>query len=282
MNASKGEGGLWLLAFGKQDRQRSSVDNYGYRNNALGTSVGLDVKVKPGLFVGAGVEINQGLLTIDEDGGDGRIRSYSLLGYGTYYHGPLHIDLSLAASLNYYHINRKINIMNMPTRIANSHHKGYSFTPHFRAGYKIPLPDFVFEPFAGIDYVFQNQQSYQESGAQSLNFNVQGRRSRFARIEGGVNAIKEFKQHSSKIELIGKLSYVYRQSWNSGDISATMVGQTEILNITGTSRKQHLISPGVEGNYVTADNFSLGLALNTEIGPNYSSKQATIKFTKRY
>jgi|GEM_PF-6376297 len=281
---SNGQGGMWVHTMGQHIRQKERSDNYGYHANTGGIIAGLDKQISSSIYAGIGIGHSQSHLKLDRGGGTGHIKSYFATLYTTYFKGPLHIDAALLGGVGQHKMNRTISFTGFKERAAKNTHSSYEIAPHIGAGYKIPVFKTIeIEPFAGVDYTMQKEKGYQETGANSINYYIRPKLSRYLRTESGLNVIKTTSYEGYKVSLIAKIGYVYKKSWNLNTVQASLIGyDSNILNVTGANVHSHQVSPGLEATIAAPSNTAVAVRYNAELGKSYTNHQLMLKVNKKF
>lgn len=170
-------GTLWGKGFIGVGNIDGDANAGGYRHETIGTTLGID---RPISIAGSnwlvGVAAGMGYSKIDYDGGSdqGEVDYYrfSLYGDGPIFGNAFDLSIQTGYTLSHHDLTRNINIGAL-RRQANADFYGHRFslsttlshTPHVWDNWSIT-------PFASFDAGFDKQESYRETGAGSLNLNV--------------------------------------------------------------------------------------------------------------
>jgi len=167
--------GIWLDAFGQWGEQDASDGFSGYDFNTRGASLGLD-----GIFSGryiAGINLGYAAADLDSDDGQGKSDINSLYAslYGSYFTERMYIDAVLSYGRQDIESERQIRIGSIE-RVASSDHKADAYSAFIEGGYNVKLDQWALQPFGNLQYLYLNEDSFRENGADSLDQLVDARR----------------------------------------------------------------------------------------------------------
>jgi autotransporter-associated beta strand repeat len=278
LHHSNGQGGMWLHTLGQYAKHKRQN---GFTAKAAGALAGMDTKLATGVFMGGGMGVTQTHLSFARNGGHGHVRSYYAMGYGTFFTGAWHMDVSVVAALNRLRMHRAIAISGLEPRTASNRHNGYEVTPHLGIGYSIPVQAYTLEPFMGVDYVWQREEGYREQGAGSLNCALPSRHSSLLRSEAGLSLTRSFKLEAHTLTLQGKLSYVNKHARKVRSL-ASFIDQQGRFTLSNNARTQHQIAPGVEATVQDHSRLYVSVRYNAELSKTAKAHQVTLKLGKKF
>jgi outer membrane autotransporter protein len=140
----------------------------------LGTAVGADRELGPGVRVGFAFGAATGRSEIDRDANARRldVSSVDLGAYGQWATGfGIVLDGVLAASLGRYESDRRVRFGTL-ARTTDAGYLGQELAATATARYPVALGPLVVEPEAGLRWSWARQPSFEESGAGSLDLEV--------------------------------------------------------------------------------------------------------------
>jgi outer membrane autotransporter protein len=166
--------GAWIDGFGKWADQDADRGFTGFTSSIGGLGVGIDNLVDDGFLVG--VSFGQGHTTIhlDHDRGRGDIDSYFGSLYGSLFDERSYIDVALSYGRQSFD-NARLVEDGALIESAESSHNGDLFSAYTEAGFNIEMKDLVVQPFVALEYIYLDEESYDESGASGVNLLVDGR-----------------------------------------------------------------------------------------------------------
>ena len=242
--ASNKDGGIWVQALGRGNKQDSVASLPGFDAKTGGLMVGIDRKISQNFIIGAGLGNMTNKVHWKNNGGHGRINGGIATIYGTWFTDGFYVDGALTGGFNHYKINRNI-IFTGINKTAKSKHNGLEFTPHLGIGYEINMSCYAVEPFATVDWAYVRDKRYSESGAGVLDLNVNSRKSSGLRSEFGGILSKDIKIEEGVFAAELKLSYVQKNPVKKGSLVEGLSGQSTTFGVDDNNKAQHLFSPGV-------------------------------------
>ena len=117
----------------------------------------------------------------------GYVGLYSRLNQDNFY-----MNLAILGACNSYDTSRDINFSTINRR-AVSNHDGSQLLTHASLGYWLTQSHFDYSPYVNFDYVYQHENGFTESGAQSLNLQVDSKNSGIVQSEFGITFQKSYQ-----------------------------------------------------------------------------------------
>jgi uncharacterized protein with beta-barrel porin domain len=171
------------------------------------------------------------------------------------------------------HFNERRNIIYPGVdETAKNNHNGTQLISHFDTGFNIGVSGITIRPFDGLDWIFQRENSYRETGGGAYDLFVTNNRANMLRNEFGLAlaACNCFQTWSANLDL--KFSWV-REVRVSGQTSqsAFLLAPKASFFSTGYFPNRNLFSFAAAINVVSCDEFFTGnLYYNGNFGKNYS------------
>lgn len=260
---------FWIEGKGDFFKQNVSGVNVGLHAWSGYVMTGVDMEMNPVLVVGAAAGYSYSSATWQQERGNGEIQIGYVSFYGTGKLGDVAANLILLGSFNFYDQTRRIYCANIG-RQANSNVKGDIFEVHFDASRKWVQDAGAIAPFLSFDYFYSHQDSFQESGAQSLDLLVQA--SHNGLLRGEVGLFLTLCSFYAVMDL--KLSYIRQDSIQSRTYTAQLVGTSNKFTTPGIEPVKNLFSPVFTMAYTrpcTSNCTSLRVSaiVGAEIGSNF-------------
>lgn len=155
---------------------------------------------------------------------------------------------------------------------AKSSHNGYQGDFHFAFGYDYETGPWTVEPFGSLDWAYLVEAEFKEKGAAPFNMNQKSHLSSMLRSEAGLSAYYEDLYDWGVCVFNGKLSYVNKAPFNTGRISAFIVGAPGSFTVTSFTT-QNLVSPGAQVFIKGNNNIYGSLTYDGEFGSGYIFNQ---------
>lgn len=210
---------FWVSLAGNWTEQRPADHNVGYTAPAIGFTTGFDGKIADNLFLGLAVEYGHVWFDWKEDRGSTTINRVSAGPYLSYVGRFGYVNTSILGSFAHFRTWR-----NIPTfhRTAESSHDGETLMPHLDAGVVFhPAKGVSLTPFAALDLLYGWEDTYQETGAESLNFTIASSSSTLLRSEVGLKISKcAVRSHTKWVHDL-KASWVRESRFHGKDLTAT-------------------------------------------------------------
>jgi outer membrane autotransporter protein len=187
--------GAWIDGFGKWADQDADGGFSGFSSNVSGVGAGLDNLIDDGFL--AGVSFGQAHTTIDldDDRGHGDIKSYFGSLYGSLFSERSYLDMALSYGRQSFDNSRLVEVGEL-TEVAESSHNGDVFSAYAETGCNIDMQKWLVQPFAGLQYIYLNEESYDESGASGVNLLVDGRKTESLVSDLGMRFTRPFEGKS--------------------------------------------------------------------------------------
>ncbi len=228
----QGKNGLWFNAFGQwgdQDEENRYHWNGGYTGYDYfmrGATLGFDHALTDKLMAGVSIGYSRADINLNRHQGSGYIKN--LLGsiYGSYFNKNLYIDGALSYGRNWYDSQRLITIGPIQ-RKAYSEHDGDLFSAYLGAGYYFDIKKWLIGPFASLQYIYLDEESFREKGADSLSLRIDDRQTDSLISELGLRLARVFNVKYGS--LIPELSAAWLHDFDIDDrvITSSFAGSPE-------------------------------------------------------
>ena len=226
-----------------------------------------------------------------EEGGAGRanLNQGYLTAYGTVARDNWYLDLALWGG--YYSANnrRRISFPGVD-ETARSRIQGWQIAPHIEAGYcgfkwkKCHADWFNSDAFVMGDFVVNSEGSFKERGANEFDMGQKKRSCSFFRGETGLRFYEVLECNWGSLVLKEKGSYAYQKAFQTGIITAYLLGSPGSFTVATLTGAQNLgvaefstlfIPTGSKAPYVD-------IRYQGEFGSRYQSHQGMVEMGKDF
>ena len=186
---------IWINPLGSVYSQKSRLElgqeAIGFTNHIYGVTAGID-HLNNDWTLGFGLGYSSSHLHWKNQAGKARADSGYLGPYMRYDCGSFYFDLLVLGAGNFYDVDRKIVFPGI-SRIASSHPTTWDLSESILAGFKLePFYRFFVQPEFLVDQLNIFQESFQESGANSINLSVKRKYAAFIRSLINLKFAKEW------------------------------------------------------------------------------------------
>ena len=187
-----------------------------FRN--IGLTAGTDYRFTRNLIAGVMAGYNRTRSDLDTLGSTAAISSYTLGAYGTYYRKGFYVDGLVNYGWNNTDKDRRI-VYTGVDRTATSDQAGKTWTFSGGAGYDYQWRDWIFTPKLTVDYIRLATDDYTESGADSLNLQVNGQNSKV--FLGQIGGTATYVWKTDRATVLPRLWVMYGREFDPADSLAT-------------------------------------------------------------
>ncbi len=160
-------------SFGDKD---ATARETGFDSDTQGITAGLDYRFTDGLVLGAAVGYLASNADFSSSGGDLEADGYSLSAFGSYYvSDKFYIDIIGSHGQNDYETTRNIVFPGVAAT-AEGNNDGDQFDVSISGGYNFNKAAFSFGPYFRVDYTKLKIDGFSETGADTLNLQIDGQR----------------------------------------------------------------------------------------------------------
>jgi outer membrane autotransporter protein len=189
--------GWWMKTFGYFASQGNQGAYGGYNANIYGTMVAYDAPVlhmpiDGDTRVGLGIGYARSTINANIFGSTTDSNTYQATAYIAHEQGPWFLDGDLSFGWNDYSGDRNIVFPGVD-RTAQSQYSGQDYTAFATTGYHLLMQGFTVTPLASLQYTHVDLGSYSESGAGSIDLNVQAQHYDFLESGLGVKVARSFQ-----------------------------------------------------------------------------------------
>jgi outer membrane autotransporter protein len=273
----QGKNGLWFDAFGQwgdQDEESRYHWNGGYTGFDYfmrGATLGFDHNLSDEFMAGASLGYSRSDIDLDHDQGSGYIKSLYGSIYGSYFNKNLYIDAILSYGRNWYNNHRLLTIGPVQSR-ASSDHDGDLLSAYLQGGYYFDIKKWLIGPFASLQYIYLDEESYREKGAGSVSLNIDGRKTDSLVSELGVRLARVFKDKCGS--LIPEVSAAWLHDFDIDDrvITSSFAGSPGAsFSIKGQDVERNGATLGAGITFIHKSGLSTSLKYIGEFREKYRS-----------
>jgi uncharacterized protein with beta-barrel porin domain len=273
----QGKNGLWFDAFGQwgdQDEESRYHWNGGYTGFDYfmrGATLGFDHNLSDEFMAGASLGYSRSDIDLDHDQGSGYIKSLYGSIYGSYFNKNLYMDAILSYGRNWYNNHRLLTIGPVQSR-ASSDHDGDLLSAYLQGGYYFDIKKWLIGPFASLQYIYLDEESYREKGAGSVSLNIDGRKTDSLVSELGVRLARVFKDKCGS--LIPEVSAAWLHDFDIDDrvITSSFAGSPGAsFSIKGQDVERNGATLGAGITFIHKSGLSTSLKYIGEFREKYRS-----------
>ena len=175
--------------FGEVD---STKEQAGYDFQTGEITFGVDRRLDPYTIAGATIGYANSQVDIDSSGGDTDVNSVKFGVYGTFHNNGIYVNGMIGGGYHMYDTDRRIQFGTI-NRTASSSPDGIEFNAMLSIGFDVDFKDWVIQPIGSVRYAAITIEDYSESGAQSLNLDVDRQTVDSFLLEVGIRASTSFQ-----------------------------------------------------------------------------------------
>ena len=253
---------VWVQPFGSWNSQSQKGQLRGANYDTAGILAGYDY-LFDNFYVGGALGYTYTNFRWQGSAGKGDIdQVYGGL-YSSYFMKYFAVTLSTMVGGNFYETNRRIKY-NAPDhpganldRTAHSSSSGIQWTNHLGLIGDLNPLSVPLRAFANLDHFFLHNGSFNESGAKSLNLNVDSKTSNALRSEVGLSSSYTFDLKGGCWTPYAQLSFVNKTLLGSSSYTGGFRGQTGTFSVNATSKSTNQVSPGIGIEFANKNGFSV-------------------------
>jgi outer membrane autotransporter protein len=203
---------LWVEPFGNWLKEKEQGEQIGFDATTRGIAFGYDREFFDCWSFGVGGAWNATDLTWKLDRGHAYTDGLYGAFYTDFYLDNFYLGGSVYAGLDWFTTARHIRFTTID-RQAEGHFNGLDIGGQFTAAYYFGSPACLFYPYGTVDYLYLNESSFSESGADSLDLNVGSYTSQTLRSEAGFAMQIIDKNYRETICLSPLISFGWAMEW---------------------------------------------------------------------
>jgi outer membrane autotransporter protein len=173
--------------------------------------------------------------------------------------------------------NRYANVRNIlvsgSTRVASSYHDGSLLSGTLAGGYYFKVSNWTWEPFASLQYSSLDEDSFDETGAGSVNLHVNGRRTQSLVADIGLRFRQALERSNGS--LIPELSIAWNHDFDLDDriVTASFAGSPNAtFSVQGQDIERNGVRLGAGVSYVNNKRLTSSLRFGAELRDGYTAQ----------
>jgi len=263
--------GAWANVYGQWTTQDADDGFVGYDSDTYGVVLGMDYAFSETWLAGLSFGYASNDLNFDTNAGDGDIESYFGSLYTGWYRDAFYLESVLTYGSQAY--DNKRNVVVGATRYtAHSDHDGNLYSAYLGSGYNFGDDGWNVGPFVSLEYLYLDEDGFEESGAGVLNLIVDDRQTDALISQLGVRA-------SSYVEtgvgaLIPELSLAWLYDFDIDDrvITSSFAGASgDAFSITGQEVEQNGVVVGAALTLMQVNGIESSLTYSGEFRDGYDA-----------
>jgi len=259
----RGRWGLYTDFMAASGSQDSSTIQTGYKFDILGFTVGADYRLRDDLLLGVGSGYYHTGASYHGSGGSAEGSSIPLFAYAAYTPGAFYAAGSLGYTLNLYDLNRNLTFEGV-NRKANGSVNGSQLSAALEAGYDLTFTRAILTPSATLSYTKAWVDGFTETGAGSLNLNVDSQSADSLQGGAGVRVSRPFKTRETVVLPQVFAFYQHEFANNSRGLNARLAKAGSAIGFQTDSARQDFVVLGAGFALYQKKNVSLQANYNLE------------------
>lgn len=264
---------VWVLGFGQFSHQNAQDQSPAFSMNTGGFLTGFDYGNPDTGLIGTSIGYAHLDLNQAQDFGRSKIQAIYTSLYSSLFADEFFFEFALGGGYQWIEGQRHVFFSGFDAQAQNSHH-ALQIAPHFGMGYDIWIGRGTIEPFLSLDWAFNAEEGYTESGAAPYNMQVPHRTSSMLRTEAGLNGCYSNSYGWGSFLFRSKASYVNKSPRKTGTMNASIVGSPQGgFTVEAFTENQNLFSPSVEFFFLSKRGGYLSILYDGEFGSGYRSNE---------
>lgn len=244
-----------------------AFEYYGFENGLIGTSLNYIYTNVCQDYDLAESDTHQGIFSL----------------YGIYTWDGFYANFSINGGYNDICNDRNISFPGFKA-VAKSSFNNWQILPFLELGYDFIRSWGGVEPYLSLAYVGNWQECFTEKGAGVLNMVVDDHYSSQLRTELGLRFYDVWEYDWGWFFLKETIGYINKQFYDTGELTAGVVGGTSFFTTNIATRSQDLASFGLETIFVPGDRIYpyVSLAYIGEVGKRFQSHTGLLRVIKKF
>jgi len=277
----QGRNGLWFDAFGQWGDQDGKDGYAGYDYFMRGAMLGFDHALTDKLIAGASTGYSRTDIDLNRHQGSGYIKNLYGSIYGSYVSKNLYLDGALSYGRSWYD-NHRLIIIGPIQRTAYGDHDGDLYSAYLGAGYTFDIKKWLIGPFASLQYIYLDEKSFREKGADRLSLRIDDRQTNSLISEFGLRLARVFNVKYGN--LIPELSAAWLHDFDIDDrvITSSFAGSPSAsFSIKGQDVERNGVILGAGITFLHKSGLSTSLKYNGNFREKYKSNaiMGELRFT---
>jgi len=254
---------------------------FGYKDTTFGSTIGLDYHIY-NWILGCALSATYDHFHWKRFAGNAKINSYYGGLYGRWNHDALYLDLAVLGAFSNYKTTRHLNFGSID-RCAYSKHHGNEWLTHLGLEYWIRRSGYQVTPYFNLDYVLQHEHGYAEWGADSLDLQLDRKKSRLFQGEAGVSLSTSCHVRNGVFTPMLSLAYINQTPCSSKDYHANFLHSCCTFTGRGGSYGRNLFVPRLALIFQNvSDKASVSIYYDGQIGNKYRAQDIAFDVTVRF
>jgi len=254
--------------------QKSTVNQTGFNFTIAGFTAGADYRVKGDLLVGLATGYSHTGASFRGSGGAVENNTWPITAYAAYLPGSIYAYGSLGYALNLFRLERNLSWSGL-SRATTASPVGHQFNAYGEAGYDLKTGSLVLTPLVSLAYSKLWVNGFTETGAGSLNLNVDAQQADSLQTGVGARIAAPMRRNGVTVTPQAYATYQHEFSDTSRGLDARL-SQGGTFAFQSENLGQDFAVLGASATLMSPKNFSLYLDYNTELGrENYTAHNLT-------
>lgn len=280
---------VWATPFGEYAREKAQHETPAFSLGVGGAVAAFEYNGTCGNVVGFGGAYAYTHVHEEQGMGHASVNQGYLTLYTTLNASKCYFDLAVWGG--YYQSGNTRNIsFSEVDETAKSNTHGWQFAPHLEIGYDgfrregCGVKWFGVEPFVMGDWVANWEHGFKEHGAPGYNMEQNGRFCSFFRGESGLRFHEIAQFNWGRLIFREKGSYVYQKAFNTGRITASLIGSGGSFTVDTLTSAQNLGVAEFSMLFVSAHSNApyVDIRYQGEFGSQYQSHQGMLEIGKNF
>ena len=263
--------GVYLDYGGVFGSQKSSLNQTGFAFTISGFTLGADYRLRNNLILGLASGYSNTASGFRGSGGSVAANTWPINFYGAYFPGSAYAFGSLGYALNLFNLERGLNFGGI-SRSARRSTTGHQFNAYGETGYDLKVTRLVMTPTLTLAYSNLGIGAFSESGANSLNLQVEGQTAASLQTGLGGRLAAPFKVGGARVTPQVYASYQHEFSNSSRGLDARLSQAGSTFNFQTDSPKRDFALVGANVTANLTKRLSAQVNYNAELGRgNYTA-----------
>ena len=277
--------GWWVKGFGYFGDQGAQGSFPGYTSRILGTMVGYDVPIGPETRAGVGLGYARSVIDGKLFSANTDFNTYQATAYISHEQGPWFVNGDASFGWNDYSGTRNIILPGL-NLTAKANYSGQDYTAFATTGYHFFVEEFTITPLASLQYTHVNLGAYTETGADSVNLNVNSQSYNFLESRLGVKVARPVPVTSGAF--VPEVHFNWLHELNNPTLTNTAAFAGLLpFSTPGFKPANNTLNAGVGFTFLsctcTAKTWSVEAVYDYDwTSDQYSAQQGLIRFTARF
>lgn len=264
---------LWIQGMGEFDSKTNESAYNKFNTKTGGIFACVDIEARPHFFCGIGAAGTWNDISWRGLPGKAHGENVKVGFYASYYPTSFFIDGAICAGADWNSVSRNINFYDI-NRQASGHPDGEDVEIHLQAGKT--FFDTV-APVLRCSYLFNWQNHFKESGAQSLNLHVKGFNTHTLRTYLGIDVNPVFDINESvRVIPLMSVAWINDVSLNKRIIRAQIDGPEGSFSARGMNKEGSYGTWGVGGNVLFKNNWALSTRYDVEVRGDFIAQSVKL------